>query len=213
MLHARKKKQRRDGANKREGAFPMQRPYRKRSLAHFDSGITSKWMPFPAASVTTILLVALVASTLSALYIGAHRRRYDGVVLVARGTKIPTTTVVAVPSSSGEEDGIVGSATGGGLQTTDDVNGPSIRSLRDLTQAELHPEAGPRRHIVTPPRDTSPITLVTCSTTAGYLHVSYCSVGREPVRTTPCVYENVAQSFWDPKTPPLFFSSPLMIDD
>lgn len=150
----------------------MQLPYRKRSLAHFDSGITSRWMPFPAASVTTILLVALVASTLSALYIGAHRRRHDDVV-VARRTKIPTTTVV-VPSSSGKDDGIIGSTTGGGLQTTEYVNGPSIRSLKDLTQAELHPRAGPRRHIVTPPQDTSPITLVTCSTTAGYLHVSYC---------------------------------------
>lgn len=150
-------------------------PYRKRSLAHFDSG-TSKRLPFPAASLTTILLVALVASTLSALYIGAHRRR--NYVAVVR-TKIPTV----VPSSSGEE-GIIGSTTGGGLQT-DDVSGPSIRSLKDLTRAELHPEAGPRRHIVTPPQDTQPVTLVTCSTTAGYLHVSSCRA--TSTSTTRCV--------------------------
>eukprot|EP00579_Thalassiosira_antarctica_P004845 CAMPEP_0201887768 /NCGR_PEP_ID=MMETSP0902-20130614/25816_1 /ASSEMBLY_ACC=CAM_ASM_000551 /TAXON_ID=420261 /ORGANISM="Thalassiosira antarctica, Strain CCMP982" /LENGTH=261 /DNA_ID=CAMNT_0048417799 /DNA_START=227 /DNA_END=1012 /DNA_ORIENTATION=- len=50
-------------------------------------------------------------------------------------------------------------------------NGPSIRSFQDLTPSELHPQAGPTRHIVTPPADISPVTLVTCSTTAGYLHV------------------------------------------
>ena len=148
----------------RQEDAPMH-PYRKRSLAHFDSG-TSKWPPFPAASVTTILLVALAASTLSALYIGAHRR-----YVVVR-TKIPP-----VPSSG--EDG-VGSTRG--LET--DVNAPSIRSLKDLTQAELHPKAGPHRHIVTPPQDKS-VTLVTCSTTAGYLHVS-CRRRARPQR----VYEN-----------------------
>jgi hypothetical protein len=133
-------------------------PYRKRSLAHIDSG-TSKCLPFPVASVTTILLVALVASTLTALYIGAHRP-YEVVQ-----TKIPS-----IPSSGKDTTG---------LQTDD--NGPSIRTLKDLTQAELHPKAGPHRHIVTPPHDESPVTLVTCSTTAGYLHVS-CRRRARPTR-------------------------------
>jgi hypothetical protein len=49
---------------------------------------------------------------------------------------------------------------------------PSILSVKDLTDAELHPKAGPNRHIVNPPSDGStPVTLVTCTTTVGYLHI------------------------------------------
>jgi len=51
------------------------------------------------------------------------------------------------------------------------VNGPSIRSFQDLSPSELHPKAGPHRHIISPPPDEIPVTLVTCITTAGYLHV------------------------------------------
>lgn len=36
---------------------------------------------------------------------------------------------------------------------TNGVHGPSIRNLQDLTPSELHPKAGPKRHIVDPPPD------------------------------------------------------------
>lgn len=129
-------------------------PHRRRSLAHLDRGKT-KCSPFPGASVTTILFVVLLSSMLSALYIGAHRR-------VRRVGEL-TTALDVLPSS--------GSIAG--EDRIGDVKGPSIRSLKDLAPSELHPTAGPRRHIVTPPRDESPITLVTCNTTVGYLHVSF----------------------------------------
>lgn len=49
--------------------------------------------------------------------------------------------------------------------------GPTIRSLDDLSQEELHPKASSHRHIVSPPPDDKPISLVTCETTVGYLHI------------------------------------------
>ncbi|KAL3797836.1 hypothetical protein HJC23_006874 [Cyclotella cryptica] len=46
-----------------------------------------------------------------------------------------------------------------------------IRSLKDLTPSQLHPQATSSRHIVTPPIDSIPISLVSCSTTKGFLHI------------------------------------------
>lgn len=53
-------------------------------------------------------------------------------------------------------------------QKTDDR---TIHSLKDLKPSELHPQATSTRHIVTPPKDDIPITLVTCQTTKGFLHI------------------------------------------
>lgn len=47
-------------------------------------------------------------------------------------------------------------------------------SLSDLTEAERHPAAGPNRHMVTPPAETSErgVALVCCTTTAGPLSIA-----------------------------------------
>ena len=50
-------------------------------------------------------------------------------------------------------------------------NSPTIHSLDDLTPEELHPKATNHRYIVSPPEDLKPISLVTCETTVGYLHI------------------------------------------
>ena len=50
-------------------------------------------------------------------------------------------------------------------------NGSTIHSLDDLSQEELHPKASSHRHIVSPPPDEKPISLVKCETTVGYLHI------------------------------------------
>ena len=50
-------------------------------------------------------------------------------------------------------------------------NRPTIHSLDDLTPEELHPKATSHRYIVSPPPDLKPISLVTCETTVGYLHI------------------------------------------
>ncbi len=63
--------------------------------------------------------------------------------------------------------------TGGGNAVIDSEsnNRPTIHSLDDLTPEELHPKATSHRYIVSPPSDLKPISLVTCETTVGYLHM------------------------------------------
>ncbi|KAL7528608.1 hypothetical protein ACHAXR_002529 [Thalassiosira sp. AJA248-18] len=108
------------------------KPFRKTSLK---SERDIRYLPFPVASISTILLVAVFLSFLSALYTGAHRTIHQHSNIRPKGS------------------------------------GPSIQSFQDLALSEIHPRAGPHRHIVSPPPDESPVTLVTCSTTAGYLHI------------------------------------------
>lgn len=50
-------------------------------------------------------------------------------------------------------------------------SGPTIHSLDGLSLDELHPKASSHRYIVSPPADDKPISLVTCETTVGYLHI------------------------------------------
>lgn len=123
-----------------------------------------RFLPFPVASVSTILLIVLLVSTLSALFVGAVRRNH-GVVMTI---DYPSNPITSGGSIVGSSSNIKSS------QQNNERNngpGPSIRSLQDLTSSELHPQAGPERHIVSPPRDEYPVTLVTCRTTAGYLHI------------------------------------------
>ena len=47
----------------------------------------------------------------------------------------------------------------------------TIHSLQDLSQSDLHPQATSSRYIISPPKDNLPITLVTCETTKGFLHI------------------------------------------
>lgn len=138
--------------------------YRNRSIHYIDRGTTKYLLPFPLASVTTILFIVSVLSTLSALYVGV--RRQQSASTIRKDVTVTPTKEVGVSMKH-----ISTNERSGSTHANDD-RGPSIRALQDLTSAELHPKAGPDRHIVDPPQDILPITLVTCTTTAGYLHVS-----------------------------------------
>lgn len=72
-----------------------------------------------------------------------------------------------MPATSGESNSIAGVV----KNSENSIIGPTIHSLDDLTQDELHPKANSHRHIVSPPPDDKPISLVTCESTAGYLHI------------------------------------------
>ena len=134
--------------------------YRERSLRSYD-GVT----------LSSALLVVLVVSTLLALYVGLHRNVKNRINNDAPPDSIPENDIVSSSNSN---------------------NGPSIRSFQDLTQSELHPKAGPQRHIVSPPSDDEqhPVSLVTCSTTVGYLHVSSCST----IMFYTCFYQCIYHS-------------------
>ena len=135
--------------------------YRKRSLANDISPL-----PFPVASVSTLLFIVLGVSTLLALSIGASRNHH-GVTLGA--IDLPVAGPAAATAGGQTDANDVPSNSNQGDKNAS--GGPFIRSFRDLKEAELHPQAGPDRHIVSPPPDEMPATLVTCKTTAGYLHV------------------------------------------
>ena len=128
--------------------------YRERSLRGYGGGLT----------LSSALLVVLVISTLVALYIGLHRSSVKNQINDASPDRV---------TFHEQKNDIVSSSNNNNKSSN---NGPSIRSLKDLTQFELHPIAGPQRHIVSPPSDDEqhPVSLVRCSTTVGYLHVSYC---------------------------------------
>ena len=61
--------------------------------------------------------------------------------------------------------------TGNAVMDSESRSRPTIHSLDDLTPEELHPKATSRRYIVSPPEDLKPVSLVTCETTVGYLHI------------------------------------------
>lgn len=140
-------------------------------------------LPFPIASISTILLVLILLSTLSALYIGAHRNHHATVIDLSSVVVTSSDAIVVDNKNINHNDGS-SSASGNNnnnnesnnesnenKHNNDNNNGPTIRSFQDLSPSELHPQAGPDRHIVSPPADEIPVTLVTCSTTVGYLHI------------------------------------------
>ena len=128
-------------------------------------------LPFPVASITTILLIFLCLSTLSALYIGA--RRSNGVPAIDFSTIPSAGTIVSEVNDNGpsKAQSEINGNDPPHMMEIKDGNGPTIHSFQDLTPAELHPKAGPDRHIVSPPSDELPVTLVTCTTTVGYLYI------------------------------------------
>ena len=140
---------------------PFRNVHRKTSLTESDSD--TPFHPFPVASISTVLLVILLLSTLSALYTGVHRDHRA--VVVRDYSSIPASGTAVDDKVNGND----GPATNN--ESNGNNEGPSIRSFKDLSASELHPQAGPHRHIVSPPPDETPVTLVSCSTTAGYLHV------------------------------------------
>lgn len=136
--------------------------YRKRPINYIDRG-TVQCLPFPLVSVSAILCIIIVLSTISALYVGVGRKHSATAIHTEDNVSVKLSAKTKVSATHERSD--KKRITGGG-------HGPSIRSLQDLSSSELHPKAGPKRHIVDPPSDAMPITLVTCTTTVGYLHVS-----------------------------------------
>ena len=125
---------------------------------------------YDGVTLSSVLLVVLLVSTLLALYVGLHRNVKNRINNDAPPDSIPENDIVSSSNSN---------------------NGPSIRSFQDLTQSELHPKAGPQRHIVSPPDDGQhPVSLVTCSTTVGYLHVSSCSTIMFYLFLSICMYHS-----------------------
>jgi hypothetical protein len=135
----------------------------KKSYRNIDRG-TTKYLPFPLASITTILCIVSVLSTLSAFYVSVRRQQSASTIrkdVTVTPTKEVGVSMTHISTNERSEN-----------THANDDRMPSIRALHDLTSAELHPKAGPDRHIVDPPQDILPVTLVTCTTTVGYLHVS-----------------------------------------
>ena len=137
--------------------------YRERSLRSYD-GVT----------LSSVLLVVLLVSTLLALYVGLHRNVKNRINDAPPDNTNPNYAKPDWMTFDEEHNNDTVSSSSNDGSTN---NGPSIRSFQDLKQSELHPKAGPQRHIVSPPSDDEqhPVSLVTCSTTVGYLHVSSCS--------------------------------------
>ena len=160
----------------------MLQPHRKRlptsSSDHRRGNGTNNHPPLRlTSSATTIVFVTLFLSTLLALYIGANRTKVAPIHIptVRKGTLIDekfdrvdsSSTAAAATAAAAGIDG------GDERDIPTKINHrPLILSVKDLTDAELHPKAGPNRHIVNPPSDgITPVTLVTCTTTVGYLHI------------------------------------------
>lgn len=142
--------------------------YKKRS--NHNGG---RLLPFPI-TISTVLLAVTLLSTLLALYIGGHRGKSNSLTLddVLSNNNVSVGNQ-PIENANTRKDNDVNLS-----ETNDSINhrngGPQIQSLQDLTQSEIHPKAGQHRYMVSPPEDDKehPVTLVTCTTTAGYLHVS-----------------------------------------
>ena len=128
-------------------------------------------------TISTVLLAVTLLSTLLALYIGGHRGKSNPIIL--------DYDVLSSNSPSGGSQPVENIYTRtdnhADLSANNDIinhrnDRPQIQSLQDLKQSELHPKAGQHRYMVSPPEDDKehPVTLVTCTTTAGFLHVSCC---------------------------------------
>ena len=189
------------------------KPFRRRkggsissNLEHYHDELQlQQYLPFPVASITTLLFLALLLSFLSAIYIGASRNNHnhgDFFVIDVLSSARRRSSSSEAGSSSANANGGDGSISIGNVVATDNTisdndndtvshndNGSTttttIHSFQDLKPSEIHPIAGPNRHIVTPPADEKmlPVSLVTCKTTAGYLHIavhpSWCPLGAQ----------------------------------
>lgn len=159
----------------REDEVIGMQPNRRRPLTSSDHRRNGIHPPLRiATSATTILFVALVFSTLFALYIGANRTKVAPIHIptVQKGTLIDKIFDRVDSSSAVAATAVAAVIIGDEREITTINHRPSILSVKDLTDAELHPKAGPNRHIVNPPSDgTTPVTLVTCTTTVGYIHI------------------------------------------
>ena len=139
--------------------------YKKRS--NHNGG---RLLPFPI-TISTVLLAVTLLSTLLALYIGGHRGKSNLILDDVSSYNAISVGNQQIENANAKNDANLS-------ETSDSINhrngGPQIQSLQDLTQSEIHPKAGQHRFMVSPPEDDKehPVTLVTCTTTVGYLHVS-----------------------------------------
>jgi len=111
-------------------------------------------------SVSAIILLVVSLFTIYGFGIGLNRKRNND--YHPSSLSVETGESNVVKNSESGSTAMVDSKSG---------SGPTIYSLDDLSLDELHPKASSHRHIVSPPPDDKPISLVTCETTAGYLHI------------------------------------------
>ena len=151
--------------------------HRKRSYNNNNNGHDSIIILFFPKTISSLLLIVLLISTLSALYvgIGGHKHRtkqYHDAAIKLDAVSLKVLSSSTMDDGKRNEHIIISSPKNSETSKRNYGSLPTIHSVKDLTSSELHPKAGPNRHIVTPPSDEGhPVTLVTCSTTAGYLHV------------------------------------------
>lgn len=128
-------------------------------------------------NISTVLLGITLLSTLLALYIGGHRGNSNSILPLSYDVSSNNNAISVgnqlVENANTRKDANL-SANNDSINQNNRNGGPQIQSLQDLTQSEIHPKAGQHRYMVSPPEDDKehPVTLVTCTTTAGYLHVS-----------------------------------------
>lgn len=127
-------------------------------IGHKNKNATHKWRSFISVSSLAVTLVFFCVAV--AFYTGMnrnndHRFRSD---VASRKT---ISSDIITPDDHIRESAI-----------NKKNDGRTIHSLKDLSPSEQHPEATATRHMVTPPKDVIPITLVTCETTKGFLHIA-----------------------------------------
>ena len=105
-------------------------------------------------SVSTLVLLFCLAVAIFGFCIGLNRQHYD--------------FSVKKPISGGKNTAVKDSQSS---SSSHGSRGPTIYSLDDLSPDEIHPKANRHRHIVSPPPDDKPISLVSCESTAGYIHI------------------------------------------
>jgi cyclophilin family peptidyl-prolyl cis-trans isomerase len=127
--------------------------------AYGSSTTTRKKKPLALTfSLSTCLLGFCIFVSIYGFCIGIHRKRNHDFAVVDKSASEATTSFLKSRASVKNSENSI-------------LIGPTIHSLNDLTQDELHPKASHNRHIVSPPPDVKPISLVTCESTAGYLHI------------------------------------------
>jgi cyclophilin family peptidyl-prolyl cis-trans isomerase len=109
-------------------------------------------------SASVLFAILLSVSILSALYTGMNRNNHGHAL---RTNAINESEANISVSSNRKPETIERKKN----------DGRTIHSLKDLSPLELHPQATSTRYIVNPPADKIPITLVTCETTKGFLHI------------------------------------------
>ncbi|KAL7517035.1 hypothetical protein ACHAWX_001994 [Stephanocyclus meneghinianus] len=123
----------------------------------FYSGVRSS---LPYVSVSWLVVLFACLSTLSALLVGINRSQSYYKELVDNKVDVRRNKASDIRRETYK------------LKNNSEINDSrTIHSLKDLTPSQLHPQATSNRHIVTPPIDKIPISLVSCHTTKGFLYI------------------------------------------